>query len=266
MWQHVLREVASKFGYRYGTIVVILGFVTTGTSLKAQQFNTDNYVAMPYGMATFCITVGQRNALVLPSFSLARNWEFFIGANLIWDDEDRNAEDHFQTILYAKYMIYENPAKNAGLAVSFGTGGFPGYQQKDQRMGSFRNYYIYTPVTVPLFNNTLSWDLNPGVLTDVNGGVDQDELEWGFTYSTRLAIYKVIPNTAIVGEVYGSVGKISAKLEFNAGLRWEPYDQLNVSLTWGSSTDGSRGPGFQLGVLIYAPKFICKGCRRKAVE
>ncbi len=92
-------------------------------------------------------------------------------------------------------------------------------------------------------------------------------MSWsGVSLIQRLAIYKVIPNTAIVGEVYGSAGQISAKPEFNAGLRWEPYDQLNVALTWGNSSDRSSGPDFQLGVHLYAPKFVCKGCRRKIDE
>lgn len=229
----------------------------------AQQFNTDNYLSMPYGVSTFCLTVGTRNAMVLPSFSLAPNWEFFAGANLIWDDKDREAQDHFQTILYVKYMIFENASRNGGAAVSFGTGGFPGYFEKDQRLESFRNYYVYTPVTFPFFGGALSWDLNPGVLADWQGGEDQDELQWGFTYSTRLAVYQIIPRTAIVGEVYGAAGPISANPEYNIGLRWEPYEQLNVSLTWGNSTDGTRGPGWQIGMLLYAPKFICKGCRGK---
>ncbi len=228
---------------------------------QAQQFNTDNYVSMPYGVATFCIVAGERSSLILPSFSLAPRWEFFIGASLIWEDEERREPDHFQTILYAKYMIWENENKNGGAAVSFGTGGFPGYYRKSERIESFRNYYAYFPITFPLFNQTLSLDLNPGILTDKQGGIDNDEWEWGFTYSTRLAVYKVIPRTAIVGEIYGTAGQINSGTEYNLGFRWEPQQQLNLSLTWGDSFDGSRGPGIQLGMLLYTSRFICKGCK-----
>lgn len=244
-----------------GIILLFCVYMMMSGLLSAQQFNSDNYVTMPYGVSTFCLVAGQRSSLILPSFSIIPKWEFFIGASLFWKDDDRRAEDHFQTIIYAKYMIFENKTKTGGAAVSFGTGGFPGYYQKQERIESFRNYYVYFPVTFPFFNSTLSWDLNPGVLLDKRGGVNEDEFEWGFTYSTRLAIYKIIPKTAIVGEVYGTAGQIDADPEYNLGLRWEPHEQLNVSLTWGDSFDGSRGPGFQLGMLLYTSRFICKGCK-----
>jgi len=51
-----------------------------------ERWNTDNYITMPYGVATFCITTGERNTLILPSFSLAPKWEFFAGASLLWED------------------------------------------------------------------------------------------------------------------------------------------------------------------------------------
>jgi hypothetical protein len=242
-------------------IAVLLNLVTAN-SLRAQQWNTDNYITMPYGVGTFCITVGERNALILPSFSLAPKWEFFIGASLLWEDKDREADDHFQTIIYAKRMLYESKNKTGGIAITAGTGGFPGYHQRERKIESFRNYYIYFPGTIPFFNNMISWDLNPGVIVDQQGGSDNDQWEWSFTYSTRVAIYRVIPKTAIVGEVYGTVGQIESSPEYNVGLRWEPYEQLNVSLSWGDSFDGSRGPGFQLGILLYTPPFMCKGCKK----
>lgn len=161
---------------------------------------------MPYGVSTFCLVAGERSSLILPSFSLFPRWEFFIGGNLIWEDEERMAEDHFQTILYAKYMFYENEAKNAGFAVSFGTGGFPGYYRNNVRINSFRNYYAYFPTTIPLLKGTISCDLNPGVLADNTGEGEDESWEVGFTYSTRVAIYNIIPRIAIVGEIYGTAG------------------------------------------------------------
>jgi hypothetical protein len=70
----------------------------------------------------------------------------------------------------------------------------------------------------------ISWDLNPGVIVDQQGGLNNDIWEWSFTYSTRVAIYRLIPKTASVGEVYGTVGQIESSPEYNVGLRWEPYE------------------------------------------
>jgi hypothetical protein len=134
------------------------------------KFN--NYVTMPYGVTTLCLVAGQRSSVILPSFSLLPRREFFAGATLVWKDKSRQADDHFQAIIYAKYMIFENETKTGGAAVSFGTRGFPEYYQKQERIESFRNYYVYFPVTFPLLNNTLSWDINPGVIVDKNGGID----------------------------------------------------------------------------------------------
>jgi len=54
-------------------------------------------------------------------------------------------------------MLYENRNKTGGIAITGGTGGFPGYHEKDKRIDSFRNYYIYVPATIPFLDNMLSW-------------------------------------------------------------------------------------------------------------
>jgi hypothetical protein len=59
----------------------------------------------------------------------------------------------------------------------------------------------------------------PGALVDLDYG-NNKETAWGFTYSTRIAVYKVIPQTAIVAEVYGTEGKAYSKPECKVGLRW----------------------------------------------
>jgi hypothetical protein len=64
----------------------------------------------------------------------------------------------------------------------------------------------------------LSWDLMPGALENFEDGIDQ-KTSWGFTWSTRLAIYKIIPKTAIVGEVYGTEGEAYSTPEYKVGLR-----------------------------------------------
>jgi len=67
------------------TFLLALAVATVPSRALAQQFNTDNYLSMPYGTATFLITHGTRNSTVVTSFALAPNWEFFAVANLFWE-------------------------------------------------------------------------------------------------------------------------------------------------------------------------------------
>ena len=72
----------------------------------AQQFNTDNYLTMPHGTATIVLKAGQRNAGVVTSFALLPRWEFFAQAFLFWENEKELAPQHFNTLLYTKYMFW----------------------------------------------------------------------------------------------------------------------------------------------------------------
>lgn len=107
-----------------------------------------------------------------------------------------------------------------------------------------------------LFDKAVSWDLNPGAQYTFDQGTENATGDWAFRYSTRVAVYKIIPKTAIVGEVYGSSGGGSAHTEYRVGLRYEPNNYFIPALTYGNTTDGSRGPGVEIGVLIISPPFL----------
>jgi len=78
-----------------------------------------------------------------------------------------------------------------------------------------------------------------------------------FTYSTRAALYGIIPKSAIVGEVFGAAG--TAHSDPKAGIRWEPNYNVTVAATYGSALNGSEGAGFEIGVMIFTPRFLCRG-------
>lgn len=239
-------------------ILISIFILITINLANAQQFVSDNYLTMPYGTSNVVFTYGARSAAVLPSMGLFHNWEFFLGASLIYKDEDREAEDHFSVLAFAKWMVFENNKMTGGVAFTFGTGGNPAYHVKDKQIESFRNYYIVGELTLPLFNNIISWDLNPGVQLDFNRNTEMDKAAWGFSYASRMAIYKVIPKTAIVGEIYGALGEASANLEYKFGLRLELSSIVVPAITYGNSTDGSRGPGFEIGIMVFSPPFLYK--------
>ena len=55
---------------------------------RAQQFNSDNYLSKPHGMATIILTTGERNTMMMTTFSLLPRWEFTAAAYLFDADDD----------------------------------------------------------------------------------------------------------------------------------------------------------------------------------
>ncbi len=221
----------------------------------AQQFNSDNYLTMPHGTCTFALTTGERNSAFVNSFALFPRWEFFAQAFLFREKKEQEIPQHFSTTVYAKYMFYENNSKTGGGAVFLGFGKAPGYFQKGDYTPLHKSYWTALPVTIPFFDNALSWDIMPGATLDLASG-DESKTAWGFTWSTRLAVYKIIPKSAIVGEIYGTDGDLFSKPEYKIGIRWEPNDTIIPAFTFSSALDGSDAAGFEIGVVIFTPQFL----------
>jgi len=245
---------------RINIISTIVGFVVFVAALiskptQAQQFNSDNYLSKPYGVATIILTTGQRNTMFMNTFSLLQNWEFTAAAYLYNNDNDPLTDDGYSLSFYAKYMFYENEEKTGGFAMKAGTGLDPGYLDGSDRVqDAFQTYWMNAPVTLPFWGYRVSLDLMPGVSMTKNYG-DNSETAWAFTYSTRLAVYPVGPELAVVGEVYGSEGKVNAKPEYRVGLRWEPSMHAVFALTYDDEFMGTNGAGIEFGVMLFTPSF-----------
>jgi hypothetical protein len=224
---------------------------------KAQQFNSDNYLTMPHGTGTFVITTGQRNSTFVSSFALVPKFEFFFQANLFRDYRVENYVQYFTTTVYAKYMFWVNKENNGGGAVFLGFGQAPGYYADTEYTELHKNVWTAFPFTFPLFKNMISWDIMPGGMVDFNSK-DQGEIAWGFTWSSRIAIYKIIPKTAIVAEAYGTEGQASSPAEYKVGLRWEPNDFIVPAISYSSQLRGGYGAGLEIGIVIFAPQFLKK--------
>jgi hypothetical protein len=239
------------------TVVFLSIFFLSSIPTRAQQFNTDNYLTMPHGTATIVLTAGGRNAGTAASFALAPKWEFFAQAFLYWENEKELSPQHFNILGYAKYMFWVNKENNGGGAAFLGFGKSPGYWEQTEFLKTHQNIWTAVPITLPLFNNTISWDIMPGAIFDWSNGESGDPA-WGFTYSTRVAVYKIIPKTAIVGEIYGTSGSAYSAPEYKIGLRWEPNNTIVPAITYGRSLDGTSGPQLEIGVLIFSPQFLRK--------
>ena len=129
-----------------------------------------------------------------------------------------------------------------------GTGINPGHLEKGVVTDTLQSWWANAVYTVPFLGDLVSWDLLPGFV--VNLDHDQsDETAWGMTYSSRAAVYKLVPQSAIVGEVFGTTGEAYAEPTYRVGVRWES-PRIIVAATYGDSFNGSGSPGFELGIMM----------------
>jgi hypothetical protein len=231
----------------------------SGTSLKAQQFNSDSWLSKPHGQMTIIPTFGERSSMLMNTFSLIPRWEFTMAAYLYNADKNTKTDDGYSTSFYAKYMIYENKAMTGGFAIKGGTGTFPGTINSEVReKDAFKTYWMNMPATIPFFENKLSWDLMPGFNMTRNYGFEQTTA-WSFTYSTRVAYNPWGPKFSFVGEVFGSEGETGTIPEFKAGLRYDVSQYATFAITYGQEFGGNQGAGLEIGAMLFTPPFVKLG-------
>lgn len=242
----------------HGIPLTLLGVAAT-TLAAGQQYNSDSWISKPEGTITIIPTIGQRNMMLMNTFSLVNKWEFTVATYLYNDDGDPSTNDGYSASLFAKYMFWQRKDGQGGGAVKAGTGMFPGVLSPEERVrDAFRTYWMNMPITFPLFNYKVSWDLMPGASVSSQFG-DEGENVAAFTYSTRLAWYCFSPELGIVGETYGSEGKSGSPPEYKIGLRWEPDMYTTFALTYGARWGGQPGAGAEFGVMLFTPPFACLG-------
>jgi len=238
------------------SVLVLLAFGFATEPAQGQQYNSDSWISKPHGTVTTILTFGERQSMWMMTFSLIPRWEFTSAVYVYNNDRDLSTDDGYSTSFYAKYMFYENEAKTGGFAVKAGTGLDPGYIDGNDRLqDGGRTYWTNAPVTIPFFDNRLSWDIMPGASVTVEDG-EEETATWAFTYSTRLAWYPVYPELALVGEVFGSKG-LNSSSKYRAGLRWEPDERINIAFTYNDDFEGHKlGAGWEIGMMLFSPPFF----------
>ncbi len=227
----------------------------------AQQFSGDNQWVAPYGVGTFVGTVGEEYSQFYAIASLVPEWEFNAQFTHYYDDPRDNTDSYTATSLYVKRRLQENDAQTAGYAFLAGTGMFPEHLEQGQRNAALDSWWAMGVATFNFADDKVLWDILPGVTYNTDHG-DQGEDAWGFTYTTRLAIYGVIPQSAIVAEAFGTAGEAYAEPSYRFGVRWEGKKWI-VAATYSDAFDGSGGAGFELGIMyLTEPRFCFGGCRR----
>jgi len=225
----------------------------------AQQFNSDSWISKEHGTITLIPTYGQRNMMLMNTYSLFPKWEFTMAAYLYRNDDDPLTDDGHSMSFYAKYMFYENKTRTGGAAVKAGTGMFPGTLNEENRTNdAFQTFWMNFPCTIPLLNNKLQVDLMPGASFTSHSDSSKSS-KGGFTYSTRAAWYPWNDKGSFVGEIFGSEGGIKSKPEYKIGYRWEPNQYSVFAFTYGQEFNGTNGAGFEIGVMLFTPPFACLG-------
>ena len=103
------RKFFSHFIFKFllFTVICVMEFFSS----YSQQFNSDSWLSKAHGTITLIPTFGQRNSMLMNTYSLFPKWEFTIAAYLYNDDGDPLTDDGYSASLYAKYMFYENKTK-----------------------------------------------------------------------------------------------------------------------------------------------------------
>ena len=241
-------------------LLLILIYFSLSHEAHAQQYNSDSWLSKPHGTVTIIPTYGERNSMLMTTYSLFPKWEFTYALYTYNKDNKIQTDDGHSSSFYAKYMFYENETRNGGGSVKFGTGMFPGTLKGESKSNdAFNTYWANFPFTFPFLNNSLSWDIMPGASMTRTYGPNDEPDAWGVTYSTRLAWYPANPYWALVGEVFGTEGEVYAKPEYKMGIRWEPNKFSAWAITYGQEFNGNEGAGVEFGVMIFTPQFACMG-------
>jgi hypothetical protein len=253
------RQLASPrcLNWRHALAVSVLCLWALDT--QAQQFNSDNQWTAPHGVGTLVLTAGQEYSSAIAVAALFPDTEFNIGLTRFKDSPEDRTEAHYSGLFYIKRRLSENEAGNAGTSISFGTGINPSYLAAGEVTDTFQSWFATYDYTMAFRDGQITWDLMPGVMVNLDKN-QEDDPAWGFTWSTRAAVYKIIPQSAIVAEVWGTTGEAYAEPSYRFGVRWES-DKLIVAATYGDSFDGSGSPRFEIGLIYLTDphRILCLG-------
>lgn len=228
--------------------------------VHAQQFAGDNQWVAPHGVATLVATAGEEYSQAYVIAALVPDWEFNLQFTHYYDDPRDEDDAYTATSLFVKHRLSESEDQLTGYSVLAGTGLFPEHQEHGEIANATESWWAMGTATYAFFDNNVLLDVLPGVAVNLDHG-DDDDTAWGFTYISRVAWYGVVPQSAIVAEVYGTAGEAEADPEYRVGVRWES-PKVVTALTYSGAFDGSGGAGFELGIIYFTePRFCIGGCR-----
>jgi len=257
-WRPV--DLVKNMGRAIAAILCLVSVIAYPSSATAQQFNGDNQWVAPHGVATLVGTVGEEYSQAYLIAALVPEWEFNLQLTHYYEDPEDDSDSFSVANFYVKRRLSQNEAETTGYAFFLGTGIFPDHREFGERMQAFKSWYAMGIGTYGFLDDKVLLDLMPGVVANLGQGAAGDTA-WGFSYASRVAVYGVIPSSAIVAEVFGTAGEAESKPGYRVGVRWESPKWV-VAATFSERFDGQGGAGFELGVLYFTdPRFCFGGCR-----
>ncbi len=244
-----------KKGHLYPSILFILGMAGINVS-NAQQFAADNQWVAPEGVATLVGTFGQKYMMLDLTVAVIQEWEVNLQAVHYYTDPRKQTESYTSPSFYIKRRLWQNKAETGGYALFAGTGIYPQHLDQGEVTSSFRSWWAMAVATYAFSQNRILWDILPGVVANLDHKQTGDTA-WGFSYSSRVAIYKIIPSSAIVGEVFGTAGKAQSPISYRGGIRWESK-KLIIAATYSNSFEASTAAGFEIGLVFFTEPLFGK--------
>ncbi|MBN3519333.1 hypothetical protein JYB62_04905 [Algoriphagus lutimaris] len=233
-------------------------------SIKAQQFVGDNQWVAPRGVSTLVATFGQDYSQFYFVTAIFQEWEFNSQFVYYYDDPRTNSDSYISPSFYMKRRLYQNEDETAGYAVLGGVGLFPQHLDLGEVLSSFQSWWVVGVATYAFADNSILWDILPGATANLDHK-QTGETAWGFTYSSRVAVYKIIPKSAVVGEVFGTAGEASSPFSYRLGVRFEQTKWI-AALTYSSAFDSSYGAGLEFGVMFFTEPMYGKNRRKRLAK
>ncbi len=219
------------------------------TRICAQQFVGDNQWVAPHGVVTLVATAGQDYAQLYLVPAIIQEFELNFQLVHYYDDPRENSESYSSFSIYLKRRLAQNEAETAGYAVMGGLGLFPQHLDEGEVTSRFQSWWVTGIATFAFADNAITWDILPGATVNLDHK-QTGNTKWGFMYSSRMAIYKIIPQSAVVGEVFGTAGGAYSPLSYRAGVRWESPKWI-VTGTYSRAFNKSYGAGFEIGLMFF---------------
>lgn len=241
--------------------LLLLAMLVAPASADAQQFYGDNQWVAPHGVATLVGIAGTEYSQFIATAALIPEWEFNLSFVRTYDDPLTDSSSFNSGSFYIKRRLQQNDAETTGYAIMAGTGLWPEHIVQGSVSAAGESWWANLNATYSFLGDRVLLDVLPGFVVDLDRE-RSGERAWGFTYGSRVAIYDVVPELALVGEVFGTTGEAYVEPSYRAGLRWES-PKLVVALTYTDAFDGSAGGGLELGFMYFTePRFCFGGCRR----
>jgi hypothetical protein len=238
-------------------LIALAGLLVSPNSATAQQFYGDNQWVAPHGVATVVGIAATEYSQVIATAALLPEWEFNLSLVYTYDDPLTRSSSYNSGSLYIKRRLSQNDAETTGYAIMAGTGLWPEHIVDGNVSGAGESWWANLNASYSFLDNNVLLDVLPGFVVDLDRERSGEEA-WGFTYGSRVAIYGVVPRSAIVAEVFGTTGEAYTEPAYRAGLRWEST-KLIVALTYTDAFDGSAGGGLELGFMYFTEPRFCFG-------